>query len=57
MFTGVSITFLKNFSLYRKEKNGHDGGVCKRGVSRVIEACFNRLTSVSNVEPVAYEDE
>ena len=29
----------------------------KRSVSRVVEACFNRLTRVSNVEPSASEDE
>ena len=29
----------------------------KRGVSRVFEACFNRLTGLSNVVPFAYEDE
>ena len=29
----------------------------KRAVSRVLEACFNRLTRVSNVEPVSHEDE
>ena len=29
----------------------------KRGVSRVVEACINRLTRVSNVEPFAYEKE
>ena len=28
-----------------------------RGVGGVVEACFNRLTRVSNVEPFAYEDE
>ena len=28
-----------------------------RGVSRVVEACFNRLIRVRNVEPFAYEDE
>ena len=28
-----------------------------RGVSRVVEARFNRSTRVSNVEPFAYEDE
>ena len=28
----------------------------KRGVSRVVEACFSRLTSVSNFKPDAYED-
>ena len=27
-----------------------------RGVSRVAETCFIRLTRVSNVEPFAYED-
>ena len=27
-----------------------------KGVSRVVEAYFNRLTRVSNVEPFAYED-
>ena len=28
-----------------------------RGISRVVEACFNRLTRMSNVEPFANEDE
>ena len=27
-----------------------------RGVSRVVEACYNRLTGLSIVEPVSYED-
>ena len=26
-------------------------------VDRVVEACLNRLTRVSNVEPFSYEDE
>ena len=29
----------------------------ERGVGRMVEACFNRLARVSNVETVAYEDE
>ena len=31
--------------------------LCLRGVSRVVKACFNFSTKISNVEPVAYEDE
>ena len=29
----------------------------RRGVSRVVEFCFNRSTKMSNVELVAYEGE
>ena len=29
----------------------------KRGVSRDVEACFSLSNKISNVKPVAYEDE
>ena len=37
-------------------QNRKNYSIIKRGVSRVVEACFNRLTRVSNVELVAFED-
>ena len=48
----TQILMMKNFSR-KVVKRGTRG----KGVSREVEACFNRLTKVSNVEPFAYEDE